>query len=84
MPAPGLGHEAYTAMIEPGASDDGEDGLKIKAVYVVSRHLRLAGVLEFEREAGAAQPAEVGLIEALGQFGGIDDAKHQAPGTGPA
>lgn len=90
--APGLGDEVYAATVEPGepevelrygrlggGPDDGEDALKIEAAYGVSRHLRLAGVLEFEREAGGVRRAEAGSLEAiyaLGKVGGINVALY--------
>jgi len=92
MAAPGLGDEVYAATVvqgEPeiearygrlgGGPDDGEDALKLEAGYGVTHNLRLAGVVEFEREAGLSRKAEAAAIEAiyaLGKAGGIDVALY--------
>ena len=90
--APGLGDEVYGATVEPGepeielrygrlggGPDDGEDALKVEAGFGVNSHLRLAGVVELEREAGDVRRAEAGSLEAiyaLGKVGGIDVALY--------
>jgi len=88
LAAPGLADEVYPATVETGepelearygwlggGPDSGEDELKLEASYGVSNRLRLAGVVEFERETGQSRRAEAGAIEAvyaLGKVGGID------------
>lgn len=90
--APGLADEVYPASVEAGepeiearygrlggGPDSGEDSLKLEASYGVSPYLRLAGVVEFEREAGQRRRAEAAAMEAiqaLGQVGGIEVALY--------
>lgn len=92
MAAPGLGDEVYAATVEQGepelealygrlggGPDNGEDALKLEAAYGVTRNLRLAGMVEFEREAGQSRKAEAAAFEAvyaLGEAGGIDVAVY--------
>jgi len=92
LAAPGVGDEVYGATVEKGepevelrygrlggGPDNGEDALKIEAGYGVTDRLRLAGVVEFEREAGQGRKAEAASIEAiyaLGKAGGIDVALY--------
>lgn len=92
LAAPGVASEVYPATVtagEPelelrygrlnGGPDDGEDALKVEAGYGVTDRLRLAGVVEFERESGFSRKAEAASIEAiyaLGKAGGIDVALY--------
>lgn len=90
--APGLADEVYPATVERGEPeiearygrlgggvDHGEDALKLEAGYGVTRNLRLAGVVELEREPKGPRRAEAAAIEAiyaLGKVGGIDVAVY--------
>ena len=90
--APGLADEVYPATVQAGepevelrygrlggGPDHGEDALKVEAGYGVTSRLRLAGVVEFEREAGRNRRAEAASIEAiyaLGKAAGIDVALY--------
>ncbi|MFC3174657.1 hypothetical protein ACFOD9_10370 [Novosphingobium bradum] len=90
--APGLADEVYAATVQAGepevelrygrlggGPDHGEDALKVEAGYGVTDRLRLAGVFEFEREAGLSRKAEAASLEAiyaLGKAGGIDVALY--------
>jgi len=92
LAAPGLADEVYPATVEAGepevelrygrlggGPDNGEDALKVEASYGVTNRLRLAGVVEFEREAGLSRKAEAASLEAiyaLGKAGGIDVALY--------
>lgn len=92
LAAPGLADEVYAATVERGepeielrygrlggGSDDGEDQLKLEAAYGVTDRLRVAGVVEFERESGQSRKADSAAVEAilaLGKAGGVDVALY--------
>jgi len=90
--APGMGSEVYGATVEKGevevearygalagGPDDGEDVLKLELAYAPTEKLRLATVVELEKEPGEHRKAEALSFEAiyeLGRAGGIDFALY--------
>ena len=92
MAAPGLGDEVYDATTTKGelelesrygalmgGADDGEDAAKLEVTYSPTDRLRLATLLELEREPGGPRRAEAAGFEAIytvGRFAGIDVAVY--------
>lgn len=92
MAAPGLGDEVYDATTTKGelelesrygalmgGTDDGEDAAKLEVTYSPTDRLRLATLLELEREPGGPRRAEAAGFEAIytvGRFAGIDVAVY--------
>lgn len=92
LAAPGLGEEVYGATVEPkeieleirsgilaGGADAGENNFRLEAGYGVNGHLRVATVLEFEKEPGQSRKAEALGFEAVynvARIGGIDVALY--------
>ncbi len=91
--APGLGEEVYGATVErhelelearygqlSGGADGGDDNARLEAAYGVTKNLKLATVVEFERAGGGLRQATHLGFEAvyyLGRVGGIDVAGYQ-------
>lgn len=92
LAAPGLGDEVYDATTTngevelearygalAGGADDGEDAAKLEVTYSPTDRLRVATLVELEREPGGPRKAEAAAFEAIysvGRVAGIDVAVY--------
>ena len=92
LAAPGLGNEVYGATVEAhaweletrygalsGGSSSGEENSRIELAYGVSKRLRVATVIEFEKDPGGKRKATHLGFEAvvpIGRIAGLDIAGY--------